>query len=102
MKRNQLFVGLVFIVGCATGAGVRELVAKAHAQAQPTTVYQYMTVDLNLSNNFNPSSEKQLLELNRLGRSGWRVAMKFGSTEYLLEKPFSYLPPTPSAPPAKP
>jgi hypothetical protein len=66
MTRTVLLV-TTLLVGCATGAVVREVVAPARAQGQAGTNYEYDEV----SRTRNANTEKPLM--NQYGRQGWRL-----------------------------
>jgi hypothetical protein len=84
MKRFLGFT-LMLMVGCATGAAVRDLVAPARAQGQAGPSYQYEVVDS------SSSSEEDKQILSKYGREGWRlvaVTMKASERRFLyFERP---------------
>jgi hypothetical protein len=74
MKMSQFLLGAVFVVGCATGAAVREIVVPARAQGQAPFIYQYSTFNLQDLGLAGGSPEEREAILNRYGQQGWRVA----------------------------
>ncbi len=78
-KIGALVVAL--LVGCATGATVREMVAPARAQGQTGPSYEYEAVDVS-----NPHAEAVKAVAQQYGAQGWRLtaAMPRGSVQAIL------------------
>ena len=65
--RKTLGIPLALLIGCAAGAGVRDLVAPARAQGQTGPSYEYETV-------FVAQIDDDKPVLNEYGRKGWRLS----------------------------
>jgi hypothetical protein len=65
MTRTMLMV-VTLLVGCATGAVMREVVAPARAQGQVGPNYEYEMVEV-----YDDTKEKGVL--SRYGHEGWRL-----------------------------
>jgi hypothetical protein len=68
MTRTMLMV-MTLLVGCATGAVVREVVAPARAQGQVGPNYEYQSVDLT-----NPAAQEINGITAKFGAQGFRLA----------------------------
>jgi hypothetical protein len=68
MTRTILTV-VTLLVGCATGAVVREVVAPARAQGQAGPNYEYDVVWAKNAPDFNTAQQA----LTRHGQQGWRL-----------------------------
>jgi hypothetical protein len=69
MTRTMLLV-VTLLVGCATGAVVREAVAPARAQGPAGPTYEYHSVFVR--EDFTETAKRQQV-LNNFGRTGWRL-----------------------------
>lgn len=105
MQISRLLVGAVFILGCASGAMVRELVVPARAQGQSPVVHQYKVVDNRDVSLDNGAAFGAVL--NQFGQAGWHLHSVVGS--YLIfERALQFNPgsvpaaPGASAPPIPP
>lgn len=108
MKISHLLAGAVFILGCATGAAVKELIVPARAQGQAPIVYQYTTFSFSDLGLAGGSTEEREGVLNRYGQAGWRVAATVGMlliferAVQLQPRPMPTSPPQPSTLPQAP
>jgi hypothetical protein len=73
--RKLMGVSLALLVGCVTGAGVRELVVPARAQGQTGPSYEFDVVET------TNSQEDDKRDLTRYGKEGWRLVavLPYGS-----------------------
>jgi hypothetical protein len=74
MTRTLLMV-ITLLVGCATGAVVREVVAPARAQGQAGPSYEYRAVYV--QEDFDAVGKRQQV-LTKYGQEGWRLAAAEG------------------------
>jgi hypothetical protein len=84
MKSNYLLIAVVGILGCATGAAVREFVTPARAQAP--LVYQYKVLE-------GGGIELTEAVMNSLGQYGWRVVTVTPNHGVVFERAFAMPPP---------
>lgn len=90
MRISYGLAAAIGILGCATGAGVRELVTPARAQVP--FVYQYTVQEGGWG-----GIEALETGMNRMGQRGWRAVAVIG-TNVIFERAYA-MPPPPAAPP---
>jgi hypothetical protein len=74
MMKRALGFSVALMIGCATGAAVRDVVVPARAQAQAEPEYEYVVSDVEGSH----STAEVQQTLNRFAQAGWKLASNYG------------------------